>query len=902
MERKQKRAERLAELLHLGQPTTDDFREMFRLALEMSWSSPVEAERYFTAIGELADTVSHTRARIVAHIRLSERACARGDYTLARDHADRVLVLARSSGDTHYECAHQFLLGSIALDTGQLDSARQCYERCVEIARRIGDAESEHRGLKQLGTVLLLGGDAAGALKWYRAAEAVPDPRDAGTGRAVLLQGIGVAQQALGHWEEATESLYRALAIAEGLGRDDAGLDDWARVLTSLGELSLRRDNTDKAIGLLEQVIRAAGEHEGTVPLLLPETHALLGDARLRQGDLARAEAEYHTGLEQARRMLNQLGTAQLHWRIAELEYSRERFGEGLDRAEAALAIAESIGSRPEQGNALRVKGRLLAAEGDAAGARDCFERALAALADLPDSYERALVRYHYGRFLLVQGERQLAIEHLTAAAESFRNLSVVREAEEINHLLMESQRSGGADVALVRAVSGLVTMGLAPGRVLADALRLVCNGAGYDAGAFVLGGRVAASFGSPDLAPGRAQAGDGDFVASPDRVWMRLPGVEGARGELLLERRVPAATEHNRLVLEAVVSLLGPALQAVAADAARGRAHSSELAGLRYRGVVGPSRAMREVLAMTMKFASAGVPVLVRGESGTGKELIARALHDSGPCAGGPFVAINCAAVPEQLLEAELFGVEKGAATGVTARKGKFELARGGTAFLDEIGDMSPGLQAKLLRVLQEKQFERVGGSEPICVEARVIAATNQQLAAAISDGRFRDDLYYRLNGAEIVLPPLRERRDDIPALVEHVIAAANREYGRNVAGIRPEALARLANHDWPGNVRELQHAVERAVVLAAGRYIEVGDLPAGLGAPDETPAGDTSLREMRRRKATAAPAGERERLLEALKAAGGSAAQAARAAGCSRAQFYRLLKKHGIKPGQAG
>lgn len=170
------RSKQLDELLELAQPGTDDFREMFRLALEMSGSSPVEAERYFAAIGELADTVGHTRARIAAHIRLSESACDRGDYTLARDHADRVLALARSSGETHYECSYNFLLGSIAQATGQLGSARQCYESCVEIARRVGDAESEHRGLKQLGTVLLLGGDAAGALEKYRAAEAVIDP------------------------------------------------------------------------------------------------------------------------------------------------------------------------------------------------------------------------------------------------------------------------------------------------------------------------------------------------------------------------------------------------------------------------------------------------------------------------------------------------------------------------------------------------------------------------------------------------------------------------------------------------------------------------------------------------------------------------------------------------------
>ncbi|MCX7699546.1 MAG: sigma-54 dependent transcriptional regulator [Gemmataceae bacterium] len=253
---------------------------------------------------------------------------------------------------------------------------------------------------------------------------------------------------------------------------------------------------------------------------------------------------------------------------------------------------------------------------------------------------------------------------------------------------------------------------------------------------------------------------------------------------------------------------------------------------------IVGQSAAMQEVYKAIGRTAPQDVTVLVVGESGTGKELVARSLHQHSRRASGPFLAINCAAIPEQLLESELFGHEKGAFTGADRlRPGKFEQASGGTLFLDEIGDMSPATQAKVLRLLQEQRFERLGGTTTISSDVRLIAATNQDLDAQVAAGRFRRDLLYRLNGFTIHLPPLRQRLEDIPDLVQHFVSLFNREHGKSIRSIHPEVIARLQRHDWPGNVRELQSAIRFAVVNSVGETLTVEHLPAHLRDAERPP-----------------------------------------------------------------
>lgn len=246
---------------------------------------------------------------------------------------------------------------------------------------------------------------------------------------------------------------------------------------------------------------------------------------------------------------------------------------------------------------------------------------------------------------------------------------------------------------------------------------------------------------------------------------------------------------------------------------------------------IIGLSPAMQEVYKAIGRFAPQDVTVLILGESGTGKELVARAIYQHSQRAKMPFLAINCAAIPETLLESELFGHEKGAFTGADRKRiGKFEQANGGTLFLDEIGDMSPATQAKVLRLIQEQQFERVGGNETICVEVRIIAATNADLAANSAAGRFRQDLLYRLNAFTLRLPPLRERADDIPLLANHFLALANRKLGKTVRSIDASAMTLLTRHSWPGNVRELQNALRFAAVQAIGDVVTPASLPVAI------------------------------------------------------------------------
>src|SRR5512139_379129 len=255
-----------------------------------------------------------------------------------------------------------------------------------------------------------------------------------------------------------------------------------------------------------------------------------------------------------------------------------------------------------------------------------------------------------------------------------------------------------------------------------------------------------------------------------------------------------------------------------------------------KFRDLLSKSPAMQAVFELAKTAARSNSTILVLGESGSGKEVLSRAIHVESPRAEGPFVAVSCAALTETLLESELFGHEKGAFTGAIARrKGKFEAAHGGTLFLDEVGDIGPKLQLDLLRVLEERKFHRVGGNEVIEVDVRIIAATNRDLRRAAREGKFREDLYYRLNVIPILIPPLRERKEDIPLLVESFVERLSVEMKRQIEGVSPDAMSALMAHDWPGNVRELRNVLERGVVVATGPVIQLSDLglPTKLDAP---------------------------------------------------------------------
>jgi len=347
---------------------------------------------------------------------------------------------------------------------------------------------------------------------------------------------------------------------------------------------------------------------------------------------------------------------------------------------------------------------------------------------------------------------------------------------------------------------------------------------------------------------------------------------------------------EHERLV-----ALVAPAVALALESAAFVQRLASENRSLRAElsdryGLVGTSRTFRQLLATVARLAEVDATVLVLGASGTGKEMVARALHHGGRRRDAPFVAVNCAALPETLLESELFGIERGVATGVERRTGVIERASGGTLLLDEIGDMSPVVQAKLLRVLQEREVTRVGGARPVPVDVRVVAATHRDLERAVRDGGFREDLYFRLKVATIRVPTLAERGEDVPLLAHHFLARAAARNGRAGLRLSPEALAALTARPWPGNVRELENVIEQAAVMAEGPIVG----PADVG---ETPAARPES-ELDYRGAVGAVVDQTERALiaRALEASGQNRTRAARLLGIGRRTLLYKLKRHGL------
>jgi DNA-binding NtrC family response regulator len=314
-----------------------------------------------------------------------------------------------------------------------------------------------------------------------------------------------------------------------------------------------------------------------------------------------------------------------------------------------------------------------------------------------------------------------------------------------------------------------------------------------------------------------------------------------------------------------------------------------------KFENIIGVSLQMQKVLELVEKVADTNVTVLVRGESGVGKELVARAIHYNSSRRARPLVVVNCGAIPEELLESELFGHEKGAFTGaIKTRYGRFELADGGTVFLDEIGDMSLNLQVKLLRVLQEKTFERIGASKTISVDIRVIAATHRHLEDLVKENKFREDLYYRLNVIPIHIPPLRERRQDIPLLLNHFLERSNKINSASIEGLTERSLEILTGYDYPGNVRELQNIVERLVVLQKTGYVDVEDLPEKLHGtktstavePDIEKGYDTLVSEY-----------EKALILKALDKTKGVKSQAARMLNMNRTTLIEKMKRLGIE-----
>ncbi len=428
---------------------------------------------------------------------------------------------------------------------------------------------------------------------------------------------------------------------------------------------------------------------------------------------------------------------------------------------------------------------------------------------------------------------RALRRDYRVLAAESGSSALEVLASQWIDVLLSDVRMPGMDGITLMQ-------------RALANNPELVCI--------------ILTAYGDVELAVEAMQQGATDFMTKP----INLDKLELVLGRVLRAKKVELENERLRVQLDDKYGL---------------------------ENIIGRSPAMQEVFDTIRQVASSRATVLIQGESGTGKELVAKAIHQLGSRSKGAFVAVHCAALAHNLLESELFGHEKGAFTGAMERRiGRFEKADGGSLFLDEISEIDPTVQVKILRALEERQIERVGGDTPVDIDSRLIAATNRDLKGMVDEGEFREDLFYRLYVVVITLPPLRDRQDDILLLLSHYLAVFNEENGKRIEGFTPAAVDVLSAYGWPGNVRELRNLVERMVVLARGKLLDVKDIPGQLresaDAPEVEINADLTVDEM-----------ERRMIVQALEKTGGNRTKAAEKLGISRRTLHRKLNEYELK-----
>jgi DNA-binding NtrC family response regulator/tetratricopeptide (TPR) repeat protein len=858
------------------------------LAEELWLSDLVAARPLLELVVAEADTADRIKDKGKAAYMLGELLRRTGDLDGAAHCADTVFKVADATADRRARAKGLNLLGIIHRERSEFQPALDCFKELLEISRQIGYEQGERIALNGLGGIYGLKGEFDGALAYYQLSLKVDnkagDPHD----RAVGLYNIGWTLAAMGRWTEATEHFHRSIALCE----EHRFYNPLAAARMALGELALKRSDYGAAALMFRTVIQGerGTQHSGR---MYRDVLSSLGWTHFRNGDLAQAEE----ALNEAARLCEAAGDrnvlATVCRRRAELALARGWLDAAGDLVAQAERHATDLNLKTKQGEVLRVQALLSAARGDSARALELFSRSETMLVPLGDTFELALTRLQHGRQLFEVHRWEEARPLLQDAARAFRRLAVVAEAEEANRLLYRLEMRSDRNAALLQGLLSITALGLPPEQFIERGLRMLCDNMQFEQGAVLVGGRPVATLGHPDTSiPPEPSA-----LPSQTDLALLLPVKQEERvvGLVRLLRRLPLETRVDSEVLEVVSRTLAPALVKLGELGAVEADRTPQIPGLRFRGVVGQNREVRDVLGLVACMAATAVPVLIRGESGSGKELVARALHESGPRADKPFVIVNCAAVPESLLEAEFFGVEQGAATGVAARPGKFELAGEGTIFLDEIGDMSLALQAKLLRAVEDKSVMRVGGTRETLTEARVLAATNMDLDLRERQGLFRRDLLYRLNTVQLLLPPLRLRPEDVPVLTNYFITRSAHEYQRPVRGASAEVLALFAGFSWPGNIRQLRHVVERAVIIANSDTLQVADLPLELR--QTRPVASVPVPGVTRaERREAADEAERACLIEALRRANGNASEAIKLSGFSRTHFYRLLRKHRI------
>ncbi len=840
--------------------------ETFRRAVRLLHSDRDQAVALARQALELAKSEGDLLVQSQAYGLLADADRLAGRMESAFEFAQHAVHCAKAAGNTEAEADAVNNLGAQAWNKGEFDLAMHWFQEALRLREELGRPGDIAATCNNLGVVCCEKGDLATALSYLqRSLEIRERTGDKYVSETYL--NLGVLYVDLGDWDKALESYFRVLTELERAEHKE----HMALCYNNIAELYLRRGKLDRARFHLDQALELADA--ARIPFARAAVLGTMGEVAAAAGDHARAQDYYEQCSQVCLECGNRDELVQTLRRWAELEIAAGDRDQARRRLADAEALCAQVGACKEAGNVQRVKGELLAREGAADPARASLELSIDSFRSLGSSYELGCSLLALGRLLDEVGDDGQPV--LTEAQQIFRELGVGPKLAEVGNLLrgpVETKEGVGL-------VQELAELACARGELDAfceGALELLCR-------------RLPVSGAAILLRDGKMYRRGEDTDTREDGGETRLGlDVGGARlGTLVLRGEVePLRVRPLTTPLALGVAAVRPGGAAPALEAGEAK---------RFPDIIGIDTTLRPVMETIERVASTTASVLLLGESGTGKEVFARKLHDLSDRRDKPFVAVNCAAIPDTLLESELFGIEKGTATGVAAREGKFEVADGGTVFLDEIGDMNLALQAKMLRVLESRVVERVGGRKPVEVDVRVVAATNQDLEHAIATGDFRQDLYYRLNVIAVSLPPLRDRQQDIPAFVEYFVQRYAREYAKPVRGVTDDCLNCLMNYGWGGNVRELKNVVERGVLIARGERVTAQDLPPDLQVAQGSGPSWSEVRS--KAKSSGVAPVEQGAIVAALEQCDWVVQRAAERLGMSRTHLYRMMRKHGIR-----
>ncbi|MDH5683404.1 MAG: sigma 54-interacting transcriptional regulator [candidate division WOR-3 bacterium] len=872
---------------------------LLELARRYELCSPEEAKRHATQALAIA---KENQATIVTGMILNYLGRIyyhEGRIEDAIEYSEKALKTTEITKDKSIQANAHGNIGLCLEQKGEIDQAIGHYEKSIDLLLEIGDENRISRTYNNLGNAFWDKGDLEKALEYHQKSLALKEKLQDSRGISVAQNNLGLIHEDLGDLEKAIECFYRSLVEKEKCN-DQIGIP---RCYNNIGEIYLKRGRIDKAIQLFEQAVKAA--EDANVLAMKAEACGNLGNAYFLSGDYIRGMNYYIEDMNLSLEINDKFELSEVYWRTGELLLVTKEEHEAFNFIQKAVALSSEIGAKKNEASAQRILGKYYAILNEPVKARTAFEQGIQILEGMSKCYELGKIYFDYGSYLTDTGVRDTALRYLREASMIFRKLEIVNESETVERLLFQLELERDRRVVLIRSLSSLTSHLLPVSELAPKCLKLLQAAVFFDAGAFFLFETKPFVLGNitQEQALEVCKRGELELTPLSVNVPLRLTGHE--LGVLYLRWKSEPPFNLNPALFESIGNILSLALEHTRARISI-KPEVPKLVTTKptyhFDCIVGDCPKMLEIYDTISRVAPTKACVLLRGESGTGKEIIAKTIHSQSQRVQAPFVTINCAAIPEALLESELFGVERGTATGVGARIGKFEQAQGGTVFLDEIGDMNLTLQSKILRVLQEKKFERVGGRKTIEADVRIIAATNKNLEQEISQGNFREDLFYRLNVITMNLPLLRERKEDIPQLVTHFTQKYNEEMGHSIKGITPEAMDLLLAYSWPGNIRELENTLERAVILAKHEYITPADLPPTLTKPPikETKPiyNKTQLKEAKAKVPKEARASlEKDFILQLLIRYNWNISRAVKTSGISRSQFYRLLAKYNIK-----